>query len=158
MSGRRNRKQPLVPSKRSDEVGPQAPRVAAIAASFEAEYFSGPVPPPSLLARYNDVVPNGAERILAMAERQSAHRESIEAQVIAGNISIQKQGNLRAFIISMTVILGGIYVMATGKSGWGFAAILTSLASIASVFVVAKIEQRKERADKASTLKDRRSR
>ena len=32
--------------------------------------FSGPLPPPSMLAEYNNVVQNGAERIMVMAEKQ----------------------------------------------------------------------------------------
>ena len=30
--------------------------------------FMGPVPPPSMMEDYNEIVPNGAERIMAMAE------------------------------------------------------------------------------------------
>jgi uncharacterized membrane protein len=44
--------------------------------------FSGPIPPPTLLAEYNKVVPNAAERILAMAEKQSEHRQFLEKKVI----------------------------------------------------------------------------
>lgn len=130
----------------------------SVTARLQAEFFSGPVPPPSLLARYNDVVPNGAERLMAMAERPSAHRESLEAQVVSGNLAIQKQGNNRAFILALVVILGGIYLMATGKSGWGFAAIITSLTSLVSVFAIAKADQRKERVEKVTALAQRRNR
>lgn len=30
--------------------------------------FQGPIPPPQLLEQYSKVIPNGAERIMAMAE------------------------------------------------------------------------------------------
>ncbi len=33
--------------------------------------FQGPLPPPELLEAYNKIIPNGAERIVAMAEKQS---------------------------------------------------------------------------------------
>ncbi len=93
-----------------------------------------------------------------MAERQSAHRETMEAQVVSANLAIQRQGNNRAFILALIVILGGIYLMATGKSGWGFAAILTSLGSLVSVFAIAKADQRRERAEKSANLAERRRR
>jgi uncharacterized membrane protein len=132
---------------RAEEVGS-----VAVASKFQAAFFSGPVPPPEFLARYNDVVPNGAERLLAMAERQSAHRESLETKALDGNLKVQAQGNTRAFI------LGGIYLMATGKSGWGFASIITSVTALISVFAIAKSDQKQERVDKASTLAERRRR
>jgi hypothetical protein len=48
--------------------------------------------------------------------------------------------------------------MATGKSGWGFAAIITSLTSLVSVFAIAKREQRKERIEKSANLAEGRRR
>jgi uncharacterized membrane protein len=35
--------------------------------------FSGPLPPPAILAQYNNAVPNAAERILKMAEKEQSH-------------------------------------------------------------------------------------
>ena len=34
--------------------------------SATAQTFSGPLPPPEILAKYNSVVPNAAERIITM--------------------------------------------------------------------------------------------
>jgi len=82
----------------------------------------------------------------------------MESQVVSGNVTLQKQGNNRAFILALVVILGGIYLMATGKSGWGFAAIITSLTSLVSVFAIAKADQRKERVEKSTALTQRRNR
>lgn len=64
--------------------------------------FSGPLPPPSLLARYSEIIPNGAERIMAMAERQSEHREKLEARVVNGNVASQTRGSWFSF----TPVLG----------------------------------------------------
>ena len=54
--------------------------------SATAQTFSGPLPPPEILAKYNSVVPNAAERIITMAETQAAHRQRIESKVIESNI------------------------------------------------------------------------
>jgi len=48
-----------------------------LVAQVTQETYQGPIPPPSLLQEYDAVVPGSAERILAMAERQSAHRDKI---------------------------------------------------------------------------------
>lgn len=42
--------------------------------SATAQTFSGQLPPPEILAKYNSVVPNAAERIITMAETQAADR------------------------------------------------------------------------------------
>src|SRR5260370_11293747 len=119
-------------------------------------HFSGPLPHPALLAKYNEVIPNGAERIMAMAERQSAHRESLEACVVAGNVASQARGSVFAFIICLVAVIGGFTLIATGKSAYGLAAIISSLAALAGIFVIGKYQQRKERQEKADALAARR--
>ncbi|MBY0460111.1 MAG: DUF2335 domain-containing protein, partial [Gemmataceae bacterium] len=37
--------------------------------------FQGPLPPPAILAQYNQVLDGAAERIFQMAEKQAAHRQ-----------------------------------------------------------------------------------
>jgi uncharacterized membrane protein len=120
--------------------------------------FSGPLPHPALLARYNEVIPNGAERIMAMAERQSIHRESLEAQVVAANVTSQARGSLYAFIICMVTIVGGFVLVGMGESIIGVSAIIGSLATLAGVFIISKREQRKERVQKQDALLSRKTR
>ncbi|HQH25465.1 MAG TPA: DUF2335 domain-containing protein [Bacteroidales bacterium] len=43
-----------------------------IISSYQA--YSGPVPAPEALEKYNQVIPDGADRIMKMAENQSNHR------------------------------------------------------------------------------------
>lgn len=40
----------------------------------EIHVHRGPLPPPEQLAEHNVVIPDGAERIMRMAEKQMAHR------------------------------------------------------------------------------------
>jgi uncharacterized membrane protein len=105
-----------------------------------------------MLARYNDALPNGAERIVAMAETQSKHRQQLELQVINANCKSQQSGQWLGFIISMTAILGGVYLIHDGKSGEGLAAIIAALAGLTTVFVVGRIKQQKQLHEKADAL------
>lgn len=89
---------------------------------------------------------------MAMAERQSAHREKLEAQVVAGNVASQARGSIFAFSICLVALIGGFALIAFGKSPYGLAAIISSLAALAGVFVYGKYQQRKERQDKADAL------
>lgn len=132
------------------------PQNTEITTLSQSVSFSGPLPPPSLLARYNDVIQNGAERIMAMAERQSAHREALEAKVIESNVASQARGSHYAFIICLVTIIGGFVMIGMGKSIYGISAVIGSLATLAGVFVFAKREQKKERVDKSNTLEKRR--
>ena len=46
------------------------------------EQFSGPLPPPDVLEKYNQVAPEAANRIIAMAEQETGHRRDMERMII----------------------------------------------------------------------------
>lgn len=50
----------------------EAPATMVIRA--EAEISKGPLPPPQILREYDNIIENGAERIMAMAEKEQAAR------------------------------------------------------------------------------------
>lgn len=119
--------------------------------------FSGPIPPPNLLAEYNSVIPNGAERIMVMAERQSAHRERLEARVIDGNVASQTRGAYFAFIISLVAITGGIGLIYLGRGVDGLAVIIASITGLAGTFIYTKQQQSRELRAKSDALQTRKS-
>ncbi|HTW62872.1 MAG TPA: DUF2335 domain-containing protein [Terracidiphilus sp.] len=155
MSGKRYKKRPFLPSGQGG-ASPVQSNSASIQAKVQTEFFSGPVPPPSLLARYNEVVPDGAERILAMAERQSKHREILEAQVVAANIDSQRWGSRYAFVLALLAIAGGIFLIYSGRNTSGLATVITALVGLVSVFFYTQNQQRKERVEKSNALAERR--
>ncbi len=54
--------------------------------SFEAAVsFSGPLPPPEALRAYSEVSSDYPERIMAMAEKEAAHRQEVEIRVLAAS-------------------------------------------------------------------------
>jgi len=111
--------------------------------------FSGPLPPPEVLEKYNQVIPGLAERIITMAEQQSKHRQGLERTVVESNAFVQKIGPFLGFIVAMTAVGGGIELILKGRDGYGLAAILGALASLAGVFVYGKSKQKKELDGKA---------
>jgi len=60
----------------------RAPEVVVTVAA-ELEMFSGPLPPPNLLAEYDAAGPGNATRVIAMAEREQRHRHRREALELA---------------------------------------------------------------------------
>ncbi len=59
---------------------PAGLRIDEGAATLMTEFtaLSGPLPPPEMLAQYEEILPGAAERILSMAERQAEHRQKME--------------------------------------------------------------------------------
>ena len=107
--------------------------------------LAGPLPPPEMLAGYEEVLPGSPERILRMAEKQEEHRHSIEKTVIAGNVRAQQLAVIFAFLIGLSGIGGGTAIALYGHALGGFSAVLATLASLVSVFFYGRREQRKER-------------
>lgn len=84
-----------------------------------------------------------------MAEQQSKHRQHLEKTVIESNAFVQKVGPFLGFIVAMSVVGGGFYLVSKGRDGYGIAAILLALASLVGVFIYGKQKQKKELRDKA---------
>ena len=53
-------------------------QVRQVVAEVIRSEFSGPIPPPNIIKGYEEVLPGSADRILAMAEKQSNHRQEME--------------------------------------------------------------------------------
>lgn len=123
-------------------------RVAALISSV----FSGPLPPPEILQKYNEVLPGAAERILRMAESQHHHRQQLEKKVVESNTFSQMAGMVLGFVIAMTAIGGGIWLTSKGKSGAGLTSIIAALAALVGVFIYGKMQQGKELVEKQSAL------
>ncbi len=121
-------------------------------AAVEISRFSGPLPHPEDLAKYEQVLPGSADRIISMAERQADHRRNLERTVILSNVTLQQWGLACAFVLAMTAISGGIWLSLKGMSGAGLTAIISALAALVGVFVYGKSEQKKELREKANPL------
>jgi uncharacterized membrane protein len=119
---------------------------------ISASQFSGPLPPPELLKGYNEAFAGCAERVVAMAEAQSRHRQALENRVIDSNCANETRAQWFAFILALVVIVGGVYLLAMGKSVQGFSAIILAVGSLAGALIYGRTEQRKERSRKLQSL------
>lgn len=101
--------------------------------------FSGPVPPPALLQGYNDVLENGAERIVTMAEKQSMHRMQLEDHAVKEGLKQSRLGQTFGFIIGLVVL-----VLATLLAYLGHDVVAgifggSTIVGLVAVFVIGKI-------------------
>src|SRR5260370_27953938 len=91
------------------------------------QQFSGPLPHPDLLKGYNGAFPGCAERVMAMAERQSAHRQQLERIVVEGKCNAQTRGQWFAFILAFVIICGGGYFLVERRRVGDVAALIFEL-------------------------------
>jgi uncharacterized membrane protein len=114
--------------------------------------FSGPLPPPNILARYNEVVPDAAERILRMAENQATHRQAIERKVVEGNVTAQALGVKLGAILAGLVIVGGSTVSIMGRDIRGFGGALLAGGFLVANSIYQRRRQEKERKENAQAF------
>lgn len=87
-----------------------------------------------------------------MAEAQSNHRRSLEKLVIGGNVIAQNRGQWMAYSLALIVIAVGTVLVWYDKPVAGLVAILGSLATLVSVFLIAKRMGAREREQKRKDL------
>jgi uncharacterized membrane protein len=125
-------------------------------AQAQATSFSGPLPPPDILQGYNDVVPGAAERILKLAEGQTAHRQDLEKRVIKSDIIKSYLGLGAAFILALAMIVGGCLVAyhgaTTGHAVAGGVIATGAVAALVWAFLEGTRARREERAERAKTM------
>lgn len=114
-----------------------------------------PIPPPTWMERYNQIVPGSAKQMMDDMHAQSAHRREIEREESRAEVSLAKRGQwfgfvtaCAGFVVVMTGMIGGLTLAYAGISlGGGIALVLLSLACIAAVFVANRFAARPPRQD-----------
>jgi uncharacterized membrane protein len=111
--------------------------------------WQGPLPPASELEHYNRVCPGGAERILAMAERQAEHRMQLENHVAREQMKQSGRGQIFALVIGLTGVLAAAFVGSLGHTAVAIAIATGALGTLAVTFLVGKRQERQSRQSKA---------
>jgi uncharacterized membrane protein len=112
------------------------------------ESFSGPIPPPKILKGYNEVLKDGAERIVSMSEKQSDHRIQLEDYAIKEELRQSKNGQIFGFILgifgltSATVLALLEHEITAGVFG------TTTIVGLVAVFVIGRKSLQKDSSDK----------
>ena len=125
-----------------NSVSPQNGAVAV--AQVTTQIHQGPLPAPESLEKYDNVCPGAANRIIAMAENQSAHRQRMETIVIKGGARNATFGLVAGFLLGVFGIACGTWLISIDKSIQGFITMLGSIGSLAGVFIYGKERSIKE--------------
>lgn len=114
----------------------------------EIQFHSGPLPPPEQLAAYERLLPGAVERIMQMAERQAAHRMSLEQKAVSTQLKESGRGQIFGLIIALCGIGASLTAILTGHDWAGGTIGTASLVSLVSVFVIGKRMQARSLEEK----------
>lgn len=143
----RNRSiQPRAPQQASPKAG-----VALSRAEFSAS-FSGPLPPPEVLAHYSDCIPDGADRILRMAEAQQQHRMSLERFALRSDWARSFAGLVAGLIVALLFLYVSWDLISTGHDLAGTALGTVDIVALVGVFIYGDVSRRAERTEKAKMM------
>lgn len=118
--------------------------IGGIILSMSREVHVGPIPSPEVMFGYEKVIPGAANRILEMAERQSAHRIELEKIAIPSQLKESARGQMYGFILAIMLILAGVGLTVVGYSNVGITIFSITILSLAGLFINGKIRQRRE--------------
>lgn len=98
---------------KSQQAPPPSQKAERTVATAVAQY-SGPIPPPNILAGYEEIQPGFADRIVTMAELEVSHRHEMEQRALDSEIETVQQeqkeirrGQVFAFILGLVTIIAG---------------------------------------------------
>jgi uncharacterized membrane protein len=103
--------------------------------------FSGPVPHPELLKDYNEIIPNAAERIFVMAERDAMHQHSIETMALQCASKEAKRGQWFGLIIGVCAFASAIAALVLGSESTAMVIGGSTVVGLVTVFVVGRKPQ-----------------
>lgn len=111
--------------------------------------FTGPIPPPQVLAGYEQVLPGAANRIITMAERQSDHRQDLERRVVSANIRHAEIGLWLGAAVAVIMVVAAVLVAIAGHPVVGGVIGAFDVVGIVTVFVLRQRAREQELQDKA---------
>jgi uncharacterized membrane protein len=141
VSGRRNRR-----VARTQQQQQQPP---ALTIEQRLEHFSGPLPSPDILERYDQIVPGLADRVVTVFEEQATHRMDLERTVIKGDTRRANAGMVTAAVFGLSLLAASVYLIMNGHEGPGVLALLTTFAGYGGAFLYTNEVRRRERNEKA---------
>ena len=100
--------------------------------------YSGPLPHPSLLAGYDQIIPSGAERIMIMAEKEQDHRHKRDTKGDKRTFILRTTGQYFALIISISIIWGAIWLGLEGHDWLAGTLVAIDLIALAALFILGK--------------------
>lgn len=116
---------------------------------IEQRSYSGPLPPPQVLAEYEKTLKGSADRILQMAEREQGARHSIDREIIANAAKQHKRGQYMG--CALVIVLAAMaFTLGFLGHDWLSGMVFTgAIVSVAGIFVLNR-EPKKQKEEGGS--------
>ena len=125
---------PSSPDESSHKVVPASVKKTSVS-------FTGPLPPPNLLAGYNNIVPGAAERIIAIAEGEAVHQRDMERLVTEHMFAERKRGQTFALFIAVVALGASAFLGYNGHEVVAGVIGGTTICSLVATFAFGRLTQ-----------------
>lgn len=98
----------------------------------------GPLPSPEMLKEYDAVLPGGAERIFAMAEKEQSARLKYNHGALSGEINLDRRGQWMGFSIAIIILAMAAVFAWKGNTTFAGTLVAIDLIGLVSVFVLGR--------------------
>lgn len=105
------KEQELVSPQEPEIIEKEAAAVGKVVMQAIKEEFSGPIPPPDIIEKYERIIPGSADRIITMAEKQAAHRQAMEKKMIESESRDGLLGIIFAFLLGIGCLIACVVVV-----------------------------------------------
>ena len=123
---------------------------------FIHEHYEGVIPHPKIVEGYEKICPGATDRILAMAEDDLKHKHELEImeqknvmecrlKVLENDANIFKKGQILGFIVMLTALIGGFFLVYTNHESGGYSTVVGVILSyFVSVIYKNKVNRKLE--------------
>jgi len=121
---------------------------------ISAESYSGPLPQPEELGKYESILPGAADRIITMAEQEQAQRHNAERTFlelrrlnIQADYARSNRGLYLGAAVALAIVAAGALMAYLGQSAEAVAVVVGTIAGVAGVFVYGAQTRRRDNDD-----------
>ena len=100
----------------------------------KTETFSGPIPHPAIIEKYESIYPGAAKIIFENWDKQVDHRQKLEKSVVYFDNFKSLFGTIAGFLIQIIAVGGGIYTIIQGFIIAGLISIFVGMSMLAVAF------------------------
>ena len=129
---------------------PQPQRDKVLRTIQTAVSFQGPLLPPNMLAEYDRLIPQGADRLMRLLEHQTAHRHEQETRLVMSQTSLSARGQGIGFLLCLFFGIIAWHMATTGHDAVAGVVFGTTIIGLITVFVLGHLPRGQSAQSRAS--------
>lgn len=122
---------------------PEQKKLEIVQLFYRVQHHSGPLPDAETIKTYNEVIPNGGDRLMKTVENQQEHRHKLEIEGLKRSFNQSSTGQWMGYTLAILFLVASFILALQGKEVTARILGGATLVSLVSVFVVGKWLQKK---------------